>query len=329
MLRVSPDGSLGPWAKVKVPSKIEAPSKSKVERVPVVASAREARVRGKPVETSVGASLLAAVLATPDDDAPRLVYADWLIEQGDPRGEFIQIQCRLGRVLRGVKGFGLATERPEDFALAEREQAIFKAHVQTWIAPIRTYLRRFTWERGFVAEVTSGPPFLVGAPLVLSSHPVTRLVLEGMKSADLAQFAKASFPHLRRLSLASQKITAKTTRHLLGENLAKIEWLDLTANDLGDAGTTLLATESGLRDLKSLGLAACAIGATGMNALANSSVFANLESVALWGNPIPRAGFEAIIESRHLRRLKTLHLRGMKIDAATHAKLCDRFEVVT
>jgi uncharacterized protein (TIGR02996 family) len=33
-------------------------------------------------------ALLQAVLASPDDDTPRLVYADWLEERGDPRGEF-------------------------------------------------------------------------------------------------------------------------------------------------------------------------------------------------------------------------------------------------
>ena len=40
--------------------------------------------------------LLAAVFAAPDDDAPRRVYADWLLERGDPRGEFIQLQCARG-----------------------------------------------------------------------------------------------------------------------------------------------------------------------------------------------------------------------------------------
>jgi uncharacterized protein (TIGR02996 family) len=41
-----------------------------------------------------GAALLAAVLAAPDDDAPRLVYADWLLERGDVRGELIRLDCR-------------------------------------------------------------------------------------------------------------------------------------------------------------------------------------------------------------------------------------------
>jgi uncharacterized protein (TIGR02996 family) len=39
-----------------------------------------------------GDDLLAAIRAAPDDDAPRAVYADWLLERGDPLGELIAIQ---------------------------------------------------------------------------------------------------------------------------------------------------------------------------------------------------------------------------------------------
>jgi uncharacterized protein (TIGR02996 family) len=40
--------------------------------------------------------LLAAVIADAEDDAPRLVYADWLDDHGDPhRAEFIRVQCGL------------------------------------------------------------------------------------------------------------------------------------------------------------------------------------------------------------------------------------------
>lgn len=39
-------------------------------------------------------ALLAATLAHPDEDTPRLIYADWLDENGQPdRAEFIRIQC--------------------------------------------------------------------------------------------------------------------------------------------------------------------------------------------------------------------------------------------
>jgi uncharacterized protein (TIGR02996 family) len=41
--------------------------------------------------------LLRAILAAPEEDAPRLAYADWLTQQGDPFGDFIRVQCRLAR----------------------------------------------------------------------------------------------------------------------------------------------------------------------------------------------------------------------------------------
>jgi uncharacterized protein (TIGR02996 family) len=38
---------------------------------------------------------LAAIQATPADDILRLVYADWLDERGDCRGEFLRLQIQL------------------------------------------------------------------------------------------------------------------------------------------------------------------------------------------------------------------------------------------
>ncbi|MEZ4320897.1 MAG: TIGR02996 domain-containing protein [Myxococcota bacterium] len=51
------------------------------------------------------AALVEAILAAPDEDGPRLVYADWLAEQGDPRGEFITLDVQLaqGRKVQGKR----------------------------------------------------------------------------------------------------------------------------------------------------------------------------------------------------------------------------------
>jgi uncharacterized protein (TIGR02996 family) len=50
-----------------------------------------------------GEALIRSVLATPADDAPRLVYADWLDEQGRAEdAEFIRVQIELAR--RGYGG---------------------------------------------------------------------------------------------------------------------------------------------------------------------------------------------------------------------------------
>ena len=43
-------------------------------------------------------ALIAAVLANPDEDAPRLIFADYLEENGDPlRAEFIRVPVELAR----------------------------------------------------------------------------------------------------------------------------------------------------------------------------------------------------------------------------------------
>src|SRR5262245_28522095 len=48
--------------------------------------------------TADGSALLRAVIENPDDDAPRLVYADWLDEHGDAAwAEFIRLQIAAAR----------------------------------------------------------------------------------------------------------------------------------------------------------------------------------------------------------------------------------------
>jgi uncharacterized protein (TIGR02996 family) len=65
-----------------------------------------------------------AIAADPDDLGAHMAYADWLAEQGDPRGEFIQVQ--------------LALEKP-DLAAAERkrlqkrEKQLLDAHARQWL----------------------------------------------------------------------------------------------------------------------------------------------------------------------------------------------------
>lgn len=50
-------------------------------------------------------AFLDAIRAAPNDDAPRLVYADWLLERGDPRGEALAAQCTVAR-LEATRGTG-------------------------------------------------------------------------------------------------------------------------------------------------------------------------------------------------------------------------------
>src|SRR5687767_11912611 len=63
-------------------------------------------------------AFLAAIRAAPDDDAPRLVFADWLAERGDPAcAELIRGQCA-----------SAALDRTPDTDEAEYQRAVVWAH---------------------------------------------------------------------------------------------------------------------------------------------------------------------------------------------------------
>jgi uncharacterized protein (TIGR02996 family) len=60
-------------------------------------------------------AFLQAIIENPDDESLRLVYADYLDEQCDQRGEFIRVQCALA---------GLAYDDPRREALDVREREL-------------------------------------------------------------------------------------------------------------------------------------------------------------------------------------------------------------
>jgi uncharacterized protein (TIGR02996 family) len=66
---------------------------------------------------------LEAILEDPDDDTPRLVYADWLQEHVDPeRGEFIRVQVELARLPPGDERRGELLAREGRLFLPNRDK---------------------------------------------------------------------------------------------------------------------------------------------------------------------------------------------------------------
>jgi uncharacterized protein (TIGR02996 family) len=86
------------------------------------------------------ASLLQAIREQPDDDAPREVYADWLLEQGDVRGEFIRIQCELARS---------QWDGPERDRLLERQQELQERYQTLWLGSVDHPSLEWCFYRGF------------------------------------------------------------------------------------------------------------------------------------------------------------------------------------
>jgi uncharacterized protein (TIGR02996 family) len=76
-----------------------------------------------PAMTETERSLLDAVLENPDDDLPRLVYADWLDENGDPkRAEFIRAQIALS-LLENEDGYHTDEYRRAIFSIKNTSSA--------------------------------------------------------------------------------------------------------------------------------------------------------------------------------------------------------------
>lgn len=88
----------------------------------------------------VNDALEAAILASPDAREPYLVYGDWLLEQGDPRGELVALQTRLA-------------QEPDNVALRERERALLALHSRGWLG---SFVRDFDgeWQLGFVRALS-------------------------------------------------------------------------------------------------------------------------------------------------------------------------------
>jgi uncharacterized protein (TIGR02996 family) len=70
--------------------------------------------RGHEMKKKDDAGFLRDIVANPNDPVPRLIYADWLDEQGDQdhRGEFLRLDCKLAEEVR--TGTGTGTEADAD-----------------------------------------------------------------------------------------------------------------------------------------------------------------------------------------------------------------------
>jgi uncharacterized protein (TIGR02996 family) len=72
-------------------------------------------------------AFLSSILANPGDRVLRLVYADWLEERGDPRGEYLRVECRLQ---------DLPLDQAERQQLQERADALRRQCPANWLAAL-------------------------------------------------------------------------------------------------------------------------------------------------------------------------------------------------
>src|SRR4051812_10894967 len=110
-------------------------------------SSKRAAKTKDPVPTAAKpeeAGFLASILANPDDKKARTIYADLLQDRGDPRGEFIALQCARAE---------LADADPRVEELDASIAALLKKHKKAWTALRDNKGARWEYRRGFVEKL--------------------------------------------------------------------------------------------------------------------------------------------------------------------------------
>jgi uncharacterized protein (TIGR02996 family) len=282
-------------------------------------------------------AFLQAISEQPEDDAPRLIYADWLDEHGEAVfADFIRVQCELARhPEEDDRWLQLKIQEEELWkGLEPRWRAQF---VPRWGRGMFPHLRLTDFRRGLLdgARVTVEPDvFVREAPgwiflLGISNFTPASAMCDdffacpqlwrvrsmncercNIQDSAMLGFADARhFHNLRQLDLFRNYIGPTGIVALARcPSLTNLTDLDLTENRLGPEGAAALVASPVCRGLVNLSLSNNALGDAGAQAVASSPHLVSLRRLVLDGNGITRGGAEAVRSSPYLANLQELHL---------------------
>jgi uncharacterized protein (TIGR02996 family) len=186
--------------------------------------------------------LLLAICEQPEDDAPRLIYADWLDEHGASeddraRAEFIRLQCEAARLPLGDEDIEAAERRTRLELRADDLLRSDEARTR-WVVPVTApppgiSFRGMTdggFVRGFPRFALAGPTqFLALGEELFRLNPVHIVLSRSSTSHQLTpepieQFLDA--PWLRRIRRLDSIMDGRSGERLLrAENLIGLEEL--------------------------------------------------------------------------------------------------------
>lgn len=248
-------------------------------------------------------SFFRAIEANPEEDTPRLVYADWLDEQGGAanagRAEFIRVQCEEAR-------------EPDDTrrgVLHECAHQLLTNYGVAWAEGWPAKLHDPTYTRGFLDPIFLGTQFPRCAERLAELMPLHHLRLF---KARLVMKTLAACPQLalvRRLDLTSNVLrNADMTAFAASPHLGELQHLDFTSNQIGVRGATDLAAAR-LPALRSLRFQLNPIKDRGLLALTLAD-WPALEHLDVMQCDLRHPGVVGLAESPLVRRLTVLQLTG-------------------
>ena len=270
---------------------------------------------GVMLHTATDRAFLASILEAPEDDAPRLIYADWLDEQGESdRAEFIRLQVREAR---------MAADDPELPALRSRTRQLGLAYHVKWVNRL-PYFEGVHWEifeRGFIGAARFDHPdtFFAHAAHVFAATPIQELRLHQFNSSHAP--ALAATDQLRRVRILDlndgNKIANLGTEALMeSRHLRNLVVLKLGRNVLGSAGVRAIAISGSVRSLKRLKLERNDLFDDGLRYLAESRAVAGLEQLDLERTRTGDDGVKSLTKTKFLTGLRLLDLSHNQVTDA-------------
>lgn len=263
------------------------------------------------------------IIAQPDDDHVRLVYADWLEEQEDAQAELIRVQVEQAR---------LPWHEARWWDLYDRERQLLKKlgtkllkqqprpkNISWSLAPfaISTDLAfdKLLFRRGFV-EVGGAKHVkaLNDAEPVLREQTLLReLGLFGGKLEQLVQ--SPLLARLRGLYLTTARNGAVGMQHLANSAAAAgLRSLNLAENHIGDVGVALLRNSS-LANLRYLNLAFNGLTDEALTMLLRWKPFSAMSGLVLGLNAFGE-GLANFLASTSLKSLHLLDLSNCRLTGA-------------
>lgn len=256
---------------------------------------------------------VAAVRAAPDDDLPRLIFADYLEERGDPRGPFIRAQIALARMPAD-------DPRREEHVAVEAES--LAAHEAEWLGDLADTLYRWWFHRGFLEVSLDIKRYLdepnewldlstVGGVLLYAPPSMPAQLLDDLAASDRAV-------RVRSLHLGFEWLRDAGVMALVGSpRLVHLVELDLRTNGLGDAAALALARTPFLPALRNLSLANNLIGDAGAAAIVRRS---GLRRLDLTRNEVTAAGKHALAKSGGRMRVALTDCRRDRYDCTSDVR---------
>ncbi|HLW65093.1 MAG TPA: TIGR02996 domain-containing protein [Gemmataceae bacterium] len=266
-------------------------------------------------------AFLQTILEQPEADAPRLVYADWLDEQGNPLGELVRVQCQLAC---------LHEKDPRREPLCRRQEQLFEQFGPLWHGPVQELGLSGKFQRGlFEVTVTGARTLLDVADRLFALPSVLHVNLrDGALDRDtLRALAKSPvFQRLRQLDLQRSHVTNDGINILCSSPYrGRFTKLMLGHTQISSLAARLLVNAFDLSNLTELSLCFNGIGEGGARHLAKCPQLTRLRVLDLSNNRIQSDGAVYLAESQYLNQLRLLDVRGNNIRRSAKRSLRGKY----